>query len=41
MSKRRKHRLEIEDFHSLNYNNYMVGIDFMFDCSTKLQKNKR
>jgi|LGVF01.2.fsa_nt_gb hypothetical protein len=41
MRKRQKHRLEIEDFRPLNYNNYMAGIDLMFSCSTKMQKNEQ
>ena len=41
MRKRQKREYVIEDFRPLNYNNYMAGFDFVYNCSSELQKDKR
>jgi len=39
--KNKKNKHSLEDFRPLNYNNYLIGIDYMFYCSNTLHKNKR
>lgn len=40
MRNNQKYEHVINDFRPLNFNNYMIGIDYLFFCSTKLQKNR-
>ena len=40
MKKRMKNKHTLDDFRPLNYNNYLNGIDYMFNCSNKLHKNR-